>query len=139
MNRRSFIKAATFYGGSIVAGLTLNPFGFLRKVAKADETLATGKYRWCYCDDVELRKLVVKTRNLRRLGNVAKGDSVVAVVSGDIDTVMDQMELGYRFQDTALADLGIENILVKAIPVISYSDAKRLHSLKLLGRRIYAT
>jgi len=139
MNRRSFIKAVTFYGGSIVAGLTLNPFGFLQKTAKADPVSATKKYRWCYCDDVELKKMLHETRSLRKRGNVGKKENVAIVVPGSIDTFERQLVIHGRYRYVPLEDLGIETSLIRGMPVISYSGAKRLHRLKMLGKRIYAT
>ena len=143
MNRRSFLKAASFYGGSIVAGLTLNPFGFLQKTAKAEAVSATKKYWWCYCDDFELKKIFLEMRpmreSLRKMRRINPDDDMVIVIPGGIDAVEKQLRIQNRFYFRDLAALGIENIIVRGMPVISYSDAKRLHRLKMLGKRIYAT
>ena len=141
MNRRSFLKAASFYGGSIVAGLTLNPFGFLQKTAKAETASATKKYRWLYCDDFELKKILLEKRAVRSklLKTKRMNLDIAIVIPGDIDAVSKQLQIQSRYYHCDLADLGIENILVSGMPVISYSDAKRLHRLKMLGRRVYAT
>jgi len=137
MNRRSFIKAVTFYGGSIVAGLTLNPFGFLQKTAKADPVSTTKKYRWCFCDDVELKKMLHETRSLRKRGDVGKNENIVIVVPGSVDAFECQLASEARYSYAPLLELGIENSLIRGMPVISFSDARRLYKLKMLGRRIY--
>ena len=143
MNRRSFLKTVSFYSGSIVAGLTLNPFGFLQKTAKAETVSSAKKYRWIYCDDVEIKKIGSALRGIRSgqhfngLDMVPDFDDIIAVTMNHKD-VESQMDIRSRYYLCDLMDLGIENVIIQGIPVISLSGAKKMSKLKMLGKRIYA-
>jgi hypothetical protein len=135
MNRRSFIKAASFYGASVWATLTLGRFPFFKKSAEAIEQEPLKKYRWVFCDDVRLERISRKLSSIR----FHIEEKVVAVIHGDADEVFLQMQRRCRYQNVDLLEMGIDNAIVRCTPAISYKDAKILHSKKLLGRRLYVS
>lgn len=137
INRRSFLKWASFFTASLAAGFTLNPFGFLRKQpVLAAEIEPSEKYRWCFCDDIELKKLIISIRDVRHKNREIDPENVIAVVMGGVDKIHYQCVAECRYSNVKLLELGIDNALVKGIPVVSYADAKKLHKLNMLGKRI---
>jgi len=137
MNRRSFLKSVSFFSTSFAIGLTLNPFDFLKKSATAKVGAALPKkYSWCYCDKVAAKNMLNEMRN--NFSGKHFDDRPELIVAINPEKTLKDIHPGAHFYNTKLKDLGIDNYIMQSYSVISYSDAMRLHKLKMLGKRIYA-
>jgi len=136
-NRRSFLQLVSFFAASVATGIALNPFDFLKKAASEKTDLALPKkYTWCYCDKVGLKNILYRLRETRKGRKKFYNPDIIVAINPEKS--LRELLPAFHFSKVDLMDLGIENFLVQGVPVVSYSGAKELHQLKMLGRRIYA-
>ena len=143
MNRRTFIKKISSVA-VLCPLLALLPFskgeaGVNIPEIELWDDLSIPKYDPWFYYEYEGSHWSVLNRDLKTIrekSNFTVRPKLIVAKQGN-DFIKSPCVFPHRYHTVELLKLGIDDILFKGIPVISVNDARKLHKLRMLGKRIY--